>query len=99
MSFKGSGLDDLQSILRAFPRDFTIEDVVTYFEWPVKRAKQAIVNGQQTDVVRTISDIRCAETGGTSYAVYENTQWRKQWITRAWRNREPDLDSQEHRHR
>ena len=98
MTFKGTGLDDLQSILRQFPRDFTIEDVIAYFEWPAKRARQAIVNGQQTDALRTIADIRCSETGGTSYVVYENTQWRKEWITRAWGNREPNMDCTRQQH-
>lgn len=100
MTFKGSGLDDLEKILHAFPMNFTIEDVTAYFQWPVSRARQAIVNGQQTDILRVIQETR--QPNGTSgYAIYENTRWRKQWLTRAWGNcdvRESDMasDRQEH---
>ena len=97
MTFKGTGIDDLQSILRAFPRDFTIEDVTAYFEWPTSRARQAIIAGQQTDSIRLLEDHRSGQSS-SGYAVYENTRWRKEWITRAWGNREPNLDGERQQH-
>ena len=97
MTFKGTGLDDLQSILRQFPRDFTIEDVTAYFDWPTNRARQAIIAGQQTDILRLVEDHRGGQAI-SGYAVYENTQWRKEWITRAWGNREPNVDGERQQH-
>lgn len=98
MTFSGSGLQDLEAILRVFPRDFTIEDVTAYFEWPINRARQAIIAGQQTDVLRLIEDHKLGKSL-SGYAVYENTRWRKQWMTKAWRSdSEPELDRQEQGH-
>ena len=74
---------DLEKILAAFPRDFTIDDVISEFGWSVSRTRQAIVNGQQTDTVRVIQEVRSPK-GGTNHAIYENTRWRKEWLMRAW---------------
>ena len=97
MTFKGTGLDDLQSILRQFPRDFTIEDVTAYFEWPISRARQAIIAGQQTDSLRLLQDHRNGQAS-SGYAIYENVRWRREWITRAWGNREPNVDGERQQH-
>lgn len=97
MTFSGSGLHDLQRIIEVFPRDFTIEDVVAYFKWPISRARQAIIAGQQTDLLRVVEETR-TPTGGSGYAVYENIRWRKEWITRAWGNREPNVESTRQEH-
>ena len=97
MTFKGSGIDDLQKILQQFPRDFTVQDVASYFDWSTKRTKQAIVNGQQTDSVRLVTEVRSKE-GRTAYAIYENTQWRKEWLTRAWGSHGSVMDSERQEH-
>lgn len=81
MTFKGTGNADLEKILATFPRNFTLNQVVGEFEWSTSRARQAIVNGQQTDVVRILQDHR---SEGRPEAIYENTKWRKEWLMRAW---------------
>lgn len=83
MTFEGTGMDDLQRVLANFPKTFTAEMIVDQFEWSARRARQAIVNGQQADVVMATKEVR-GESGATSYIVYENRQWRKQWVTRCW---------------
>ena len=88
MTFSGSGLHDLQRIIEVFPRDF---------KWPMSRARQAIIAGQQTDLLRVVEETR-TPTGGSGYAVYENIKWRKEWITRAWGNREPNVESTRQEH-
>ena len=97
MTFKGSGIDDLQKILQAFPRDFTMDDVIGYFGWPKHRARQAIVNGQQTDLVRSIAEVKNSN-GSSAYTVYENARWRQQWLKRAWGNNEPNVESNRQEH-
>lgn len=81
MTFKGSGMADLEKVLKRFPRDFTVDEIIGEFGWSVTRARQAIVNGQQTDTVRVIAE---RQTDGRSHAIFENTQWRKEWLMRAW---------------
>ena len=97
MSFKGTGMVDLEKLLQAFPREFTIDQVVGRFGWSVTRTRQAIVNGQQTDTVRVIQEVRSPK-GGTNHAIYENTQWRKEWLKRAWRSHEPIMDGERQEH-
>jgi len=89
--------EDLKKILAAFPRRFTIKEVEEYFEWPTKRVKQAIVMGQQNDAIVVLFQPK-NELGVSGYAVYENLTWRKQWLTRAWRTHEPDMDREEQRY-
>lgn len=84
MTFNGSGMDDLHKILGEFPRSFTLLEVTDRFGWPTRRARQAVVNGQQTDTVRLVTEVR-SPTGGTAHAVYENTQWRRNWLIKPWR--------------
>ena len=93
MTFKGTALDDIKKILAAFPRRFTIKEVERYFEWPTKRVKQAIVMGQQTDAITVLFQPK-NEIGVSGEAVYENLTWRKEWVTRAWRSHEPDMESE-----
>jgi hypothetical protein len=75
-------MDDLNQILNAFPRTFTLSEVVSRFDWPSQRARQAIVNGQQVDIVRILVDHRGDDN---RFATYENARWRQQWLTRPWR--------------
>lgn len=98
MTFRGSGLEDLELILNKFHRTFTIDDVVGEFGWTNGRARQAIVNGQQTDALRTIKD-RVTNHGISQLAIYENNRWRAEWIKRAWgphRERNMDREGQQH---
>ena len=97
MTFKGSGLEDLELILNTFHRTFTVEDVVREFGWTNGRARQAIVNGQQTDALRTNTE-RVTNHGISQLAIYENNRWRAEWIKRAWRSHESDMDSEEQRY-
>ena len=97
MTFKGTALDDINKILAAFPRRFTIKEVERYFEWPTKRVKQAIVMGQQTDAITVLFQPK-NELGVSGEATYENLTWRKEWLTRAWRSYEPDMDSTRQEH-
>jgi hypothetical protein len=93
----GTALQDINRILEAFPRRFTIKEVENYFEWPTKRVKQAIVMGQQFDAIVVLFQPK-NEIGVSGHAVYENLTWRKQWLTRAWRTHEPDMDSERQQH-
>jgi hypothetical protein len=97
MTFKGSAAEDLSKILAAFPRDFKIKDVEAHFEWPTNRVKQALVMGQSTDVITVLYQPK-NERGISDEAVYENLTWRKQWLTRAWRTHEPDMDCERQQH-
>ena len=93
----GTAFHDINKILAAFPRRFTIKEVEEYFEWPTKRVKQAIVMGQQNDAIVVLFQPK-NELGVSGYAVYENLTWRKQWLTRAWRTHEPDMDCERQQH-
>ena len=91
MTFQGTALEDINKILVAFPRRFTIKEVEEYFQWPSKRVKQAIVMGQSNDAVTVLFQPK-NELGVSGEATYENLTWRKEWLTRAWRSHEPDMD-------
>jgi len=93
----GTALEDINKILAAFPRRFTIKEVEERFDWSTSRAKQAIVMGQQNDAIVVLFQPK-NELNVSGHAVYENLTWRKQWVTRAWRTHEPDMDGQEQRH-
>jgi len=88
---------DLKKILAAFPRDFRIKQVSEYFEWPVRRVKQALVMGQQTDTITVLFQPK-NEAGMPGEAVYENLTWRKQWLTRAWRTHESVMEGNRPEH-
>ena len=85
MTFTGTGHEDVQKILEEFPRSFTIKDVKDRFGWTSTRARQAMVCGQQADLIRMLYDAHPSTTGRT-YAIYEHGSWRKEWITRTWRD-------------
>jgi hypothetical protein len=98
MSFTGTGLEDLELILNTFPRTFTVQDVVNQFGWTNGRARQAIVNGQQNDSLRTNTE-RVTNHGISQLAIYENNRWRAEWIKRAWgphHERNMDREGQQH---
>lgn len=98
MSFTGTGLEDLELILNTFPRTFTVQDVVNQFGWTKGRARQAIVNGQQNDSLRTNTE-RVTNHGISQLAIYENNRWRAEWIKRAWgphHERNMDREGQQH---
>ena len=82
MTWQGNGRSDLDKVLDQFPREFTIDDVMAFFEWPNAKARTAIVNGQQTDAVRISREHRTLK--GNSVAIYENVRWRQVWLKRAW---------------
>ena len=87
MTFKGSCKTDLEQILTAFPRQFTAKELENYFEWPVGRVRQAIIYGQQTDLVRLIVEPKSMgnnDNRTVDLAIYENVRWRREWMTRAW---------------
>lgn len=97
MTCKGTALEDLEKILRAFSRDFKIKEVEDHFEWPTKRVKQALVMGQSNDVISVLFQPK-NELGVSGEAVYENLTWRKEWLTRAWRTHEPELARTRQKH-
>jgi hypothetical protein len=98
MTFKGDGRSDLEKLLDQFPREFTIDEVMKFFEWPNAKARTAIVNGQQTDAVRISREHRTLK--GNSVAIYENVRWRQQWLKHAWGGKRDvgNVDGQEQRH-
>ena len=97
MTFQGTALDDINRILVAFPRRFTIKEVEEYFQWPNKRVKQAIVMGQSNDAVTVLFQPK-NELGVSGEATYENLTWRKEWLTRAWRSHESVMESERQEH-
>lgn len=86
MTFCGTSSNDVQKILRQFPRSFTTEDIANHFGWERQRVRQALVTGQQMDLIRMLYDAHPSTTGRT-YAIYEHGSWRKEWITRTWRGK------------
>lgn len=87
MTFKGSCKEDLEQILVAFSRQFTTKELEDYFEWPIGRIRQAIIYGQQSDLVRCVVDPKNHGSNDNrivDLAIYENIKWRKEWMTRAW---------------
>ena len=76
-------MDDLCRVLDKFPRTFTIAMAAEQLDWPMQRARQAIVNGQQADVIMALKEVRGPD-GMPTHTVYENRQWRKQWLTNDW---------------
>ena len=97
MTFQGTALDDINKILAAFPRRFTIKEVEEYFQWSTKRVKQAIVMGQSNDAVTVLFQPK-NELGVSGQATYENLTWRKEWLTRAWRSHESVMVSERQEH-
>ena len=96
MTFKGDGLTDLEKVLDQFPREFTIFEVMQFFEWPNSKARTAIDNGQMNDSVRLA---RCVQQGKNSIAIYENVKWRQIWLKRAWGKASVrDMDGQRSEH-
>lgn len=93
MTFTGNGHSDLEKILDQFPREFTIYEVMEFFDWPNSKARTAIDNGQITDAVRLARSERVNKIN--SVAIYENVRWRQVWLKRAWGgNNVRDMDSQ-----
>ena len=93
----GTALEDINKILAAFPRRFTVKDVEERFDWSTSRARQAIVMGQQNDAIVVLFQPK-NELGVSGCAVYENLTWRKEWVTKAWRTHEPDMDCERQQH-
>lgn len=97
MTWEGNGRSDLDKVLDQFPREFTIDDVMAFFEWPNAKARTAIVNGQQSDAIRISREHRTLK--GNAVAVYENVRWRQVWLKRAWGTSDVrDMDSQRSEH-
>ena len=98
MTFSGNGRTDLEMLLDQFPREFTIDEVIEFFEWPNSKARTDIINGQQTDAIRISREHR-TQKGGDSIAIYENVRWRQVWLKRAWgKTNVRDMDGQRSEH-
>lgn len=78
MTFQGPAELDLRDMLEALPREFTTEEAMQATGWELKKVRQAVVMGLSQD--RLIP----REISGTSYRVYENVAWRREWITKRW---------------
>lgn len=78
MTFAGPAEQDLDEMLEVLPRDFTLEMVMETTGWPIKKARQAVVMGLSQDRLMP------RELEGTSYRVYENVAWRREWMTKPW---------------
>jgi len=78
VTFCGPAEEDMAEMLKVLPRDFTTEQAVEATGWEVKKVRQAIVMGLSQD------RLMARELSGTSYRVYENVAWRKEWITKRW---------------
>ena len=99
MTFKGSCKSDIEMILTAFPRQFTAKQLEEYFNWPTNRVRQAIIYGQQSDVIRLVVEPKSHGSNDNrkvDLSIYENIRWRKEWMTKAWRDH-GTLASQEQR--
>ena len=78
MTFSGSAELDLRDMLEILPREFTTEQAMEATGWELKKVRQAIVMGVNQDRLMP------REISGTSYRVYENVAWRREWITKSW---------------
>jgi len=78
MTFQGPAELDLRDMLEVLPREFTTEQAMEATGWDIKKVRQAIVMGLSQDRLMP------REISGTSYRVYENVAWRKEWITKRW---------------
>jgi len=78
MTFSGSAELDLRDMLEILPREFTTEQAMEATGWELKKVRQAIVMGVSQDRLMP------REISGTSYRVYENVAWRREWITKSW---------------
>jgi hypothetical protein len=78
MTFKGPAEQDLNEMLEMLPREFTTEMVVEATGWDIKKARQAVVMGLSQDRLMP------REIAGTSYRIYENVAWRREWVTKRW---------------
>ena len=79
MTFQGPALQDVGTIQENFPRQFTIEQVMAELDWEKNKARQAIVMGLSQDFFRALSEER-----NTQLVIYENVQWRRNWLTKPW---------------
>jgi hypothetical protein len=82
MSFSGIGLSDLETILETFPRTFTVKQIEEQCGMTRQRVLQAIVWGNQTDMIRIVSE---RGIGDSAAVTYENCRWRREWISKPWR--------------
>jgi hypothetical protein len=80
MTFAGPALDDVKTIRRNFPRQFTHEQVMSKLGWTKAKARQAIVMGVSQDYFRIMGE----HDPDTRWVTYENVEWRQQWITSNW---------------
>ena len=78
MTFIGPAEQDLNEMLEVLPREFTTEMVVEVTGWDIKKARQAVVMGLSQDRLMP------REIAGTSYRIYENVAWRREWVTKKW---------------
>ena len=78
MTFCGPAERDLNEMLEVLPRDFTLEMVMEATGWDIKKARQAVVMGLSQDRLLP------REIAGTSYRIYENVAWRREWVTKRW---------------
>lgn len=78
MTFSGPAEQDLNEMLEVLPREFTTEMVVEATGWDIKKARQAVVMGLSQDRLMP------REIAGTSYRIYENVAWRREWVTKKW---------------
>ena len=78
MTFSGSAELDLRDMLEILPREFTTEQAMEATGWELKKVRQAKVMGVSQDRLMP------REISGTSYRVYENVAWRREWITKSW---------------
>lgn len=78
MTFQGPAELDLRDMLEVLPREFTTEQAMQATGWDIKKVRQAIVMGLSQDRLMP------REITGTSYRVYENVAWRREWITKRW---------------
>jgi len=78
MTFSGPAELDLRDMLEVLPREFTTEQAMEATGWDIKKVRQAIVMGLSQDRLMP------RELSGTSYRVYENVAWRREWITKRW---------------
>ena len=78
MTFSGPAEQDLNEMLEVLPREFTTEMVVEATGWDIKKARQAVVMGLSQDRLMP------REIAGTSYRIYENVAWRREWVTKRW---------------
>lgn len=74
--------DNLGVLLEKLLREFTVVEVSEELGISYKHARAVIDFGVAEDKIRVLKH---PQDAGSTFALYENPRWRREWITKPWR--------------